>query len=70
MLKNEIDKSSSTVLYSMFESMKNVLLRRNFIDAEMNLTTKGELASNIRSGDEILITEILLSNYFEEIESD
>lgn len=50
--------------------MKNVLLRRNFIDAEMNLTTKGELASNIRSGDEILITEILLSNYFEEIESD
>lgn len=68
-MKDELENSSYMVLYSMFENMKNVLLRRNFIDEDNQLTTKGELSSMINSGDEILMTEILLSNYFEEIES-
>jgi len=53
----------------MFENMKNVLFRRSFIDENKKLTTRGELASLINSGDEILMTEILLSNFFEEIEA-
>eukprot|EP00341_Mesodinium_pulex_P007271 CAMPEP_0116897092 /NCGR_PEP_ID=MMETSP0467-20121206/6180_1 /TAXON_ID=283647 /ORGANISM="Mesodinium pulex, Strain SPMC105" /LENGTH=208 /DNA_ID=CAMNT_0004568605 /DNA_START=1734 /DNA_END=2360 /DNA_ORIENTATION=- len=48
--------------------MKIVLQRRSFIDENNQLTTKGELASMINSGDEILMTEILLSNFFEEID--
>ena len=56
------------ILSHELKSMKRVMRRLGFIDKEDIVQTKGKIACEISAGDEILLTEIIMNGYFEDIE--
>lgn len=56
------------MLHDTLKSMKRVLRRLGYIDKEDIVLTKGKVACIISACDEILITEIMFSGIFNELE--
>jgi len=67
-LQDGIRKSADMIMSSELVSMKRVMRRLDLADKNDVPTLKGKVAAHISASDEILITEMLFSGLFNEIE--
>ncbi|KAH0785860.1 Superkiller viralicidic activity 2-like 2 [Histomonas meleagridis] len=66
-LTAKIESMRHLVNQNDLEAMRSVLIRLDFIDNEGNVTLKGRVASTINSANEIILTELLLNGFFNEL---
>ncbi|KAL4495067.1 hypothetical protein ABPG72_015767 [Tetrahymena utriculariae] len=66
-LKEEIEKSQKMVLQDDLACMKRVMRRLGFISKDQIVQLPGKVACEVSACDEILATQLLLSNFFNEM---
>ncbi|KAL6782801.1 hypothetical protein ACKKBG_A08170 [Auxenochlorella protothecoides x Auxenochlorella symbiontica] len=66
-LKKEIKGAQSLVMLDELKQRKRILKRLEFISKEGVVTLKGRVASEISTGDELVLTELVFSGFFKEL---
>eukprot|EP00002_Diphylleia_rotans_P027081 TRINITY_DN541_c0_g1_i1.p1 TRINITY_DN541_c0_g1~~TRINITY_DN541_c0_g1_i1.p1 ORF type:complete len:1028 (-),score=254.82 TRINITY_DN541_c0_g1_i1:2032-5115(-) len=66
-LKKEIRSSNYVILKDELKAMKRVLRRLGYIDGDNVIQLKGRVACEINTADELLITELIFSNLFNDL---
>mmetsp|Transcript_40266 Transcript_40266/g.96492 ORF Transcript_40266/g.96492 Transcript_40266/m.96492 type:complete len:1049 (-) Transcript_40266:146-3292(-) len=66
-LKTKLDASQYMVLKDELKGMRRVLKRLEFVNKEMVVGMKGQLACEISTSDEVLISELIVQNVFEKL---
>lgn len=67
-LKNSIEDSQKMVLKDDLRCMKRVLRRLEFIDKNEIVQLKGKVACEISACDELLLTELIFRNIFNDMD--
>lgn len=67
-LKIKIDSMQHLVNQNDLDAMDSVLVRLGFIDKDGNVLIKGRVAASINTANEIVITELLLDGFFNELD--
>lgn len=68
-LQDKLDQAGEMILKDDLSAMKRVMRRLNLLDKNDIVQDKGRVAGEISSGDELLITELLLSGFFNNMNS-
>ncbi|CAD8110149.1 unnamed protein product [Paramecium primaurelia] len=70
LLNKQIDESSQMVLSGDLKRMKRILRRLQYISKDEIVQMKGKVACEISAGDEIMLTELLVSGLFNDLASE
>ena len=68
-LEESIKQASNMIMSTELVSMKRVMRRLELADRNDVPTLKGKVAASISACDEILVTELLFSGFFQEIDA-
>lgn len=68
-LQEKIDQAGEMILKDDLSAMKRVMRRLGILDKHDIVQDKGRVAGEISSGDELIITELLLSGFFSGLSS-
>lgn len=67
-LEDEINKASKMIMSQELVSMRRVMRRLDMCDKNDVPTLKGKVACTISASDEILITELIFSGFFQDLD--
>jgi len=67
-LEMEINKASKMIMSQELVSMRRVMRRLDMCDKNDVPTLKGKVACTISASDEILITELIFSGFFQDLD--
>lgn len=66
-LKSQIKTAMGLVLHEDLKSRKKIMRRLGYVDNNETVTTKGQVASEISTGDELVLADLMLSGVFGEL---
>ena len=70
LLKQKIHEAESILHLDELKKRKRLLRRMGYLSEKDEVEFKGKIACEIRSGDEIVLTELLLNNVFNDLSAE
>src|SRR5438874_9238354 len=70
LLKQKIHEAESILQLDELKKRKHLLRRMGYLSENDEVEFKGKIACEIRSGDEIVLTELLLNNVFNDLSAE